>query len=207
MKEILNFFYGRRNCKINFWVQEYPKRKNNVSSILLKIRDHFFKMMCLLVGWTKLVQKFGTDENMKYTNLILPKKLDEISFDETIKLLSNIFGNNIEQVLETAPHLPPIMKTIKIRRTRHAGEVRTSSWVMYSSGPLHMDKQRQDVQFKPTNSSSVLIQDVALRICRKQWMIERCVKRGSRTSMLIAWLDDFWQKKQFVSYQIQVFEF
>ena len=31
-----------------------------------------------------------------------------------------------------------------------AGEVGTSSWVMYSCGPWHMDEQRQDVQFKPT---------------------------------------------------------
>ena len=48
------------------------------------------------------------------------------------------------------------------------GEVGTSSWVMYSRGPLHMDEQRQDVQFEPTYSSSVSIRDVAWRICRKE---------------------------------------
>ena len=36
-----------------------------------------------------------------------------------------------------------------------AGEVRTSSYVMYSVGPLHMDEQRQDVQLEPTYSSCV----------------------------------------------------
>ena len=71
-----------------------------------------------------------------------------------------------------------------------AGEVGASSWVMYSCRPLHMDKQRQDVQFEPTYSSSVLIRDVALRICWKQWMIGRCGKRESGISMLIAQYDD-----------------
>ena len=67
-----------------------------------------------------------------------------------------------------------------------AGEVGTNSWVMYSCRPLHMDKQRQDVQLEPTYSSSVPIRDVALRICRKQWTIGKCGERGSGISVLIA---------------------
>ena len=50
-------------------------------------------------------------------------------------------------------HLPPIKKAIKIRRTRHAGHCwrsRDEPWGMYSCGPLHIDKQRQDVQLLPT---------------------------------------------------------
>ena len=66
------------------------------------------------------------------------------------------------------------------------GEVETSSWVIYSCGPLHMDEKRQDVQLEPTYSSSVPIQDVALRICRKQWTIGRCGEKGSGISVLIA---------------------
>ena len=31
-----------------------------------------------------------------------------------------------------------------------AGEVGTSSWVMSSCGHLHIDEQRQDIQFEPT---------------------------------------------------------
>ena len=53
-----------------------------------------------------------------------------------------------------------------------------------------MDEQRQDVQPAPTYSSSVLIRDVALRICWKQWTIGRRGERGSRMSVLIAWHDD-----------------
>ena len=71
-----------------------------------------------------------------------------------------------------------------------AGEVGTNSWVMYSCGPLHMNEQRQDVQLEPTYSSYVPIWDVALRICRKQWMIGRCGERKSEISVLIVWQDD-----------------
>ena len=41
-----------------------------------------------------------------------------------------------------------------------AGEVGTNSYVTYSCGPLHM--QRQDDQLEPTYNSSVAIQVVAL---------------------------------------------
>ena len=71
-----------------------------------------------------------------------------------------------------------------------AGEVGTSSWVMYSCGPLHMDEQRQDDQLEPTYSSSVPIRDVGLKICWKQWTIGRGGERGSGISVLIAWHDD-----------------
>ena len=61
---------------------------------------------------------------------------------------------------------------------------------MYSSGPLHMDEQRQDVQFEPTYSTSVPIRDVTLSISRKQWTIGRCDERWSGISMLVAWHDN-----------------
>ena len=41
---------------------------------------------------------------------------------------------------------------IDMRET--AGKVGTSSYVMYSCRPLHMDEQRQDDQFEPTYNSS-----------------------------------------------------
>ena len=73
-------------------------------------------------------------------------------------------------------HFPPIMKTIKIDEPDMqdiAGEVGTNSQVMYSHGPLHTNEQRQDDQREPTYSSSVLIRDVDLKICREQWTIEK----------------------------------
>ena len=58
--------------------------------------ETIFSKRCLL--WsdkekvTLLLQKLGSQENTKYTNLILPRKSEEISFDETIKTLSRIFN-------------------------------------------------------------------------------------------------------------------
>ena len=57
---------------------------------------------------------------------------------------------------------------------------------MYSYGPLHIAEQKQGDQLEPTYSSSVRIQGVALRTCRKRWMIGRGGERGSGISMLAA---------------------
>ena len=53
-----------------------------------------------------------------------------------------------------------------------------------------MDEQRQDIQLEPTYSSSVLIRDVVLKICRKQWTIGRRGEKGSGISVLIARHED-----------------
>ena len=47
-----------------------------------------------------------------------------------------------------------------------AGEARTNSSVMYSYGPQHMAKQKQDNQLEHTYSN-VRIRDVALKTCQK----------------------------------------
>ena len=73
-------------------------------------------------------------------------------------------------------HLPPITKTIKVRRTRHVG---------HCCRPLHMDEQRQEDQLEPTYSISVPIRDVDLRTCRKQFRIEKAGGRGSENSVLM----------------------
>ena len=53
-----------------------------------------------------------------------------------------------------------------------------------------MDEQRQDDQLEPIYSSSVPIHDVALKTCRKQWMIEMGDERRSGISVLMARRDD-----------------
>ena len=65
-----------------------------------------------------------------------------------------------------------------------------NSSVMYSYGPPHMAKQKQDNQLEHTYSSYVRIQDVALKTCQKQWMIGRSGERGSGISVLVAHDDD-----------------
>ena len=61
---------------------------------------------------------------------------------------------------------------------------------MYSCEPFHMAGQSQDDQIKSTYSSSVPIEYVALKTCRKQWMIGRGGERGSGISVLMVRHDD-----------------
>ena len=61
---------------------------------------------------------------------------------------------------------------------------------MYSSRPLHMDVQRQDSQLEPTYSSFVPIQDVVLKTCQKQWMIEKGGEKESGIYGLMVQHDD-----------------
>ena len=72
-----------------------------------------------------------------------------------------------------------------------AGEAKTYSSVMYSYGPPHMAKQKQDDQLEHTYSSYVRIRDVALKTCQKRWMIGRSGERGSGISVLAARHDDY----------------
>ena len=51
---------------------------------------------------------------------------------------------------------------------------------MYSYGPPHMAKQKQDDQLEHTYSSYVRIRDVALKTCEKRWMIGKSGERGVR---------------------------
>ena len=65
-------------------------------------------------------------------------------------------------------HLPPIMKTIQVRRTRHAGHCWRSRDELISNVLLwtpHMAEQKQDDLLEHTYSSSVRIRDVALKTC------------------------------------------
>ena len=57
---------------------------------------------------------------------------------------------------------------------------------MYSDGPPHMAKQKQDDQLEHTYSSYVRIRDVALKTSQKQWMIGRSGEIGSGISVLVA---------------------
>ena len=72
---------------------------------------------------------------------------------------------------------------------REAGKSLLAS-VMYSYGPPHMAKQKQDDQIEHIYSSYVRIRDVALKTCQKRRMIGRSGERGSGISVLAARHDD-----------------
>ena len=76
-----------------------------------------------------------------------------------------------------------------------AGEAGTNSSVMYSYGPPHIAKQKQDDQLEHTYSSYVRIRDVALKTCQRRLTIGRSGERASRISVLAARHDDDDNKK------------
>ena len=60
-------------------------------------------------------------------------------------------------------HLPPITKTIQVRRTRHAGHCWRSRDELIRDVLLWIPAQKQDDQLERTFSSYVRIQDVVLK--------------------------------------------
>ena len=90
-------------------------------------------------------------------------------------------------------HLPPITKSIQVRRTRHAGHCWRSRDELISDVLLwtpHIAEQKQDDQLEYTYSSYVRIQDVAQKNCQRRWTIGRSGERGSGISVLAARHDD-----------------
>ena len=61
---------------------------------------------------------------------------------------------------------------------------------MYSYGPPHMAKQKQDDQPELTYSRYVRTQDVTLKTCQRRWMRGRSGERWSGISVLAARHDD-----------------
>ena len=88
--------------------------------------------------------------------------------------------------------LPPITKTIRVRRKRHVGHCRRSRDKLISDILLWTPLHERAKAWRParTYNSSVPIQDVALKTYRKRWMIEKGVRRGSGRSMLVVRHDD-----------------
>ena len=106
-------------------------------------------------------------------------------------------GGHTEQVLEATltkqplyGHLPPIMKTIQVRRTRHAGHCWRSRDELISDGLLWTPSHGHAKAGWPARTSSVRIWGVALGTYRKWWMIGSGGKKGSAISMLMARQDD-----------------
>ena len=92
-------------------------------------------------------------------------------------------------------HLPPITKTIQVRRTRHAGHCWRSkdeliSDVLRWTPTYGCEKNRTTSTNLLTYSNYVRTQDVTLKTCRRRWMIGRSGERGSGISVLAARHDD-----------------
>ena len=83
-------------------------------------------------------------------------------------------------------HLPPITKTIKVRRTRHAGHCWRSRDELISVLLWTPSYGRAKAGRPARTYIQQLCEDVALRTCQKQWTIGRRGERGSGISVLAA---------------------
>ena len=122
----------------------------------------------------------------------LEKKLDG-NYTRMLRAILNKSWRQHPTKHQLYGYLPPIMKTIQVRRTRHAGYCWRSRDELISDVLLWtstLAKQKQDDQLEHTYSSFVRIRDVALKTCQKWWTIGRSGERGSGISVLAAQHDD-----------------
>ena len=113
------------------------------------------------------------------TTWTLTKRLEKKLDGNYTRMLWAILNKSWRQHLtrhQLYGHLPPITKTIQVRRTRH--------------GPPHMAEQKQDDQLEQESSSYVRTRDVALKTCQRRWTMGRSGKRGSGISVPVARHDD-----------------
>ena len=127
------------------------------------------------------------------TKWTLTKRMEKKLDSNYTRMLWAILNKSWKQHPTKHVYLPLIMKTIQVRRTRHAEHGWRSKDELISNnscGSHHMDEQRQDDQLEPIYNSSVPIQDVALKSSPEQWTIKMGGERGSGWSVLAARHDD-----------------
>ena len=130
------------------------------------------------------------------TTWTLTKRLERRLDGNYTRMLRAVLNKSWRQHptrLQLYGHLPPITKTIQVRRTRHAGHCWRSKNELISDvllwTPL-MDVQEWDDQHELTYSSYVRTRVVILKTCRRRWMIGRNGERRSEISAQAARHDD-----------------
>ena len=92
----------------------------------------------------------------------LEKKLDS-NYTRMLRAILNKSWRQHPTRHQLYGHLPPIMKTIQVRRTRHAGHCWRSRDELIRD--VLMAEQKQDDQHEHTFSSYVRIRDIVLKTC------------------------------------------
>ena len=89
-------------------------------------------------------------------------------------------------------HLPPITKTIQVRRTRHAGHCWRSRDELIRDVLLWISTHGRAKAGRPARTyiQQLRIRDVVLKTYLGRWTIERSGERGSGISVLPARYDD-----------------
>ena len=130
------------------------------------------------------------------TTWTLTKRMEEKldgNYTRMLQAILNKYWRQHPTKHQLYSHLPPITKTIKVRRTRHVGHCYRSRDELISDVLLWTSTHGQAKagwQLEPTYSSSVRIWDVTLGTCQKWWTIGRSGERGSMISVLVARHDD-----------------
>ena len=123
----------------------------------------------------------------------LMKKLDG-NYTRILRAILNKSWRQHPTIHQLYDHLPPITKTIQVRRTRHAGHCWRSKGELISDVLLgnrhHMAVQKPDGQHEHTFSNYVRIQDFVLNTCLRRWTIGKSGERGSGISVLPAEHDE-----------------
>ena len=122
----------------------------------------------------------------------LEKKLDG-NHTRMLRAILNKSWRQHPTIHQIYGHLPPITKTIQVRRTRHEGHCwRTRDELIsdVSYEPPHMARQKQDDQVEHTYSSYVRIRGVALKTCQRRWTIGKSSERESGIFVPAARYDD-----------------
>ena len=122
----------------------------------------------------------------------LKKKLDS-NYTRMLRAILNKSWRQHPTKHQLYGHLPPIKKTIQVRRTRHAGHYWWSKDELISDVLLWTLAYGQAKAGRPARTYiQQLCEDTGcnLMTCQKQWMIERSGERGSGISVLAARLDE-----------------
>ena len=121
----------------------------------------------------------------------LEKKLD----GNYIRMLRAILNKSWQQHAtwhQLFGQLPPITKTIQVRRTRHAGKCWRSKDELISDVLLWTLTYGQAKAGRPARTYiQKLREDVALKTSQRRWMIGISGERGSGILVLAAWHDDY----------------
>ena len=120
----------------------------------------------------------------------LKKKLDG-NYTRRLQAILNKFMRQHPTKQQQYGHLPPITKTMKIRRTRYAGHCWRSRDEFISDVLLLTPSHGRAKAGRPARTYvQQLCEDVALKTYRKQWTIGKGGERGSGISVLMARQDD-----------------
>ena len=136
---------------------------------------------------------YVSDDWWDFVKLTVPRRKClhmKCSFFESLKRYFKVIKcTSIYLSINLSGQLPPITKTIQVRRTRHVGH----SWRIKGDILLWtLSHGRANVgrPARPIYNSSVLIQDVAWKTSQEQWRIETGGERWSERSVLAARHDD-----------------